>query len=49
MAILHCPEILAKQKTFFLFCPPVLLTMQDDSQTAEVIHLFDVVPRTFKL
>jgi hypothetical protein len=46
--VLQCPEILAEQQTaFFLLCSPALLTIQDDSQTAEVILLFDVVPKIF--
>jgi hypothetical protein len=45
---LHYPEILAEQQTaFFLFCSPALLTIRDDSQTAEVILLFDVVYKLF--
>jgi hypothetical protein len=41
---LQCPEILAEQQTtFFLLCFPAVLTIQDDSQTAEVI-LFLMCP-----
>lgn len=44
----QCPEILAEQQTpFFLLCSAALLTIQDNSQTAEVILLFDVVPKLF--
>jgi len=45
---LHCPEILAEQHTaFFHFSSPALLTIQYDSQTAEVVLLFDVVSKLF--